>query len=422
MIFFAPPGVGVNEKNQSLIFRIPGAHIKFKLKMFDKIIKNINNRTLFSVGINYIRINFWHKIVKPKTLVAAPIIFLSRVTNSPDEAIEFLIKRVEELTNPDQYALFISSDDKRSGTLKNQLTQKKIKIVQINIEEIAKFAFIGGPVPSCLFTSFLNAGIIHQIGELLLRNQFLINVPFEYVCIPKAEYSALEKYDDFNLFSFVSPLLISEINFNELYEQSLDHFDLRTPYFRYTAKCDIRDFMDLLQVITNVVKNEIEGEIAEFGSYKGHSGYLISEVLKKSGSDKILYMFDTFEKFPGEELGIDSFWSDTHKVNFDEVKRKLADQTNIILVKGDFTETLPMQGIKKLSLIYVDCDSFRATKFLVEFLYNTILSKGGFMVFEDYGHQALLGNRLAIHQFFDNKKGCIKFFSQFSAFYIVVKL
>ena len=186
--------------------------------MIGKIIKNIKNRTLFSVGINYIRINFWHKIVKPRTLVAAPIKFLSRVTDSPDEAVEFLIKRVEELTNPDQYALFISSDDKRSETIKNQLASKRIKIVQIKIEETAKFTFIGGPVPSCLFTSFLNAGIIHKIGESLIQNPFLINFPFEYVCIPKAEYSALEKYDDFNLFSFVSPLLISEIKqHNHLY-------------------------------------------------------------------------------------------------------------------------------------------------------------------------------------------------------------
>jgi hypothetical protein len=389
--------------------------------MIDKITKNLKNKTLFSVGINYIRINFWHKIVKPKTLVAAPIIFLSRVTDSPDEAVEFLIKRVEELTNPDQYALFISSDDKRSETIKNQLAQKRIKIVQIKIEEIAKFAFIGRPIPSCLFTSFLNAGIIHQIGESLLQNQFLINVPFEYVCIPKAEYSALEKYDDFNLFSFVSPLLISEINFNELYEQSLDHFDLRTPYFRYTAKCDIRDFMDLIQIITNIVQNDIEGDIAEFGSYKGHSGFLISELLKKLGSDKILYMFDTFEEFPREDIGIDTFWSNTHKVDFDEVKRKLSSQNNIKLVKGDFTETLLIQPINKLSFIYVDCDSYRATKFLMEQLFDDVLSKNGFMVFEDYGHQALLGNRLAIHQFFDKKKDCIKIFSQFSGFYIVVK-
>jgi hypothetical protein len=390
--------------------------------MINKLTKNLKNRTLISVGINYVRINFWHRVFKPKSQVSAPVKFLSRVTDSPDEAIEFLIKRVNELTNTDQYALFISSADLRSENVKNLLNKTGTEIVQISIEEISQFEFTGGSAPSCLFTSSFSASIIHRIGESLLKNKFLINIPFEYVCIPKEEYSALEKYDDFNLFSFVSPLLISEISFNELYEQSLDHFNLRTPYFRYTAKCDIRDFMDLLQIITNVVQNDIEGDFAEFGSYNGHSGYLISEVLNKIGSDKILNMFDTFEEFPGEEMGIDSFWSNTHKVNFDEVKSRLANQTNIKLVKGDFTETLPMQAINKLSFIYVDCDSYRATKFLAEFLYDKVLSKGGFMVFEDYGHQALLGNRLAIHDFFDKKTGCIKFFSQFSAFYIVVKL
>jgi hypothetical protein len=57
----------------------------------------------------------------------------------------------------------------------------------------------------------------------------------------------------------------------------------------------------------------------------------------------------------------------------------------------------------------------------MEYLYDNTLSKGGCMVFEDYGHPALLGNRLAIHQFFNERKNCLKFFSQFSGFYIVVK-
>jgi hypothetical protein len=390
--------------------------------MITKIAKNLRNKTLISVGVNYVRINFWHKIVKPKSLVTAPVKFLSRVTDSPDEALEFLLKRVSELTNTNQFALFISSDDERSDIIKNLLAKSGTKIVQISIGEISQYKCSGASAPSCLFTSFLQARIIHQIGELLLQNEFLINIPFEFVCIPKGEYSALEKYDDFNLFSFVSPLLISEINFNELYEHSLDHFDLRTPYFRYTAKCDIRDFMDLLQLITNVVKNDIEGDIAEFGSYKGHSGFLISEILKKLGSEKLLYMFDTFEEFPREDFGIDSFWSSTHKVDFDEVKRKLSSQDNVKLIKGDFTETVLKQPVNKLSFIYVDCDSYRATKFLMEHLFEDVLSRNGFMVFEDYGHQALLGNRLAIHQFFDKKKNCMKIFSQFSAFYIVIKL
>jgi hypothetical protein len=44
------------------------------------------------------------------------------------------------------------------------------------------------------------------------------------------------------------------------------------------------------------------------------------------------------------------------------------------------------------------------------------------MVFEDYGHAQLLGNRAAVHNYFDNRPGCVQFFSQFSGCYIVVKL
>ncbi len=390
--------------------------------MINKIIKNIKNKTLISVTINYFRINILHKIVKPKSLTEIPLKILSRVTESPDEAIEFLIKRVTELTNENYYALFISSEDEKADYIKNQLTIKNVVFDLIQIKDIPAFQMRGKTEPACLFTSFFDAVTIYLIGQSLLHNQSLINIPFEYVCIAKTEYNALEKYDNYNKFSFVSPLLISDLKFNKIYEDSLDKFDLNTPWFHYTAKCDVRDFMDLNQILNHIVRNEIYGDIAEFGSYKGHSGYLMSEVLRVMSSDKKVYLFDTFEEFPSEIMGIDSFWSNTHQVDFEEVKNKLSSYQNTILIKGDFTKTLPETGIENLSFIYVDCDSYRATKFLTEYLYERKLSPGGVMVFEDYGHPALLGNRLAIHNYFDNRKDCFRFFSQFSGFYIVMKL
>ena len=44
-----------------------------------------------------------------------------------------------------------------------------------------------------------------------------------------------------------------------------------------------------------------------------------------------------------------------------------------------------------------------------------------FMVFEDYGHASLLGNRLAVHEAFDGKPGAFRFFSQFSGSFVVCK-
>lgn len=385
--------------------------------MLEKVRKHIRQGTLLKVVKNIL-----FSWIPEKTQVAPQSRIVGRVTESPDEAIEFLVTRIPELITGGKKCLLIAGDDKNSELLIKSLTHKSVILQRITLDDVSsiKEEFVSGI--GCIATSFMDARTIHKIGKAILMNSSICSIPFEYVCIPKEEYSALEKYDDYNRFSFVSPLLISEFRYNDLYERSLDKFGLRTPYFRYTAKCDIRDFMDLTQIVTNVVKNNIGGDIAEFGSYKGHSGYLISEILNSSKSDKLLHMFDTFEAFPGEEFGIDSFWSNTHKVDFDEVKSMLASQSNIKLVKGDFTETLPLQDIQKLSLIYVDCDSYRATRFLMEYLYDNVLSEGGFMVFEDYGHPALLGNRLAIHSFFDDRHDCIKFFSQFSGYYIVIKL
>jgi len=133
-------------------------------------------------------------------------------------------------------------------------------------------------------------------------------------------------------------------------------------------------------------------------------------------------MFDTFEEFPRKEIGIDQFWSDTHSVLYDQVQEKFKTFPNVTLVKGDFTKTFDGSGIEKLSLVYVDCDSYRSIKYLLERIYSDVLSRRGVMIFEDYGHPPLLGARVAVHEFFDEMKGSVKFFSQFSGFYIVVKL
>jgi hypothetical protein len=387
------------------------------MNIFNKIKKHCLQGTLLVVLGNIL-----FSWLPKKKEIEAPAKFLSRVTDSKEDAIEFLISRIAELNKNGKISLLIAGEDVISLKLIDELNKKSINFERIDLKAVSGLTLDDQDKTGCIFTSFLDAGRIHNIGRQLLENKSTSNIPFEYVCIPRGEYSALETYDNYNSFSFVSPLLISELNYNTIYDQSLDIFGLKTPYFQYTAKCDVRDYMDLSQLILNVVKNNIDGDIAEFGSYKGHSGFLISEILKQLGSEKKLYMFDTFEEFPKEDIGIDAFWSNTHKVEFDEVKSRLAFQDNVTLVKGDFTITFKDQNLEKLSFIYVDCDSYRATKFLIEELFEQVLVRGGYMVFEDYGHPALLGNRLAIHQYFDNKRNCFKFFSHFSGYYIVVKL
>jgi len=258
----------------------------------------------------------------------------------------------------------------------------------------------------------LQANEIHRIGENLVREPKTSNVAFEYVVIPKVENLAINRmYENSN--DFISPLHLQEPNFSNLYEESCKLFEPKT---------GIRDFMDLIQGVNHVLNTNLQGDLAEFGSFKGQSGYLTARYLEARKSPKTLFMFDAFESFPIESNGVDHFWSDTHKVNFEGIKQKFKRFNHVELVKGDFTETFNQSACKKLCLAFVDCDSYRGTKYLIDEIFEDRLVVGGLMIFEDYGHASLLGNRLAVHEKFKGKRNAFCFFSQFSGSFYVCKL
>lgn len=239
------------------------------------------------------------------------------------------------------------------------------------------------------------------------------NVPFESVSGLDPEGPVFARLDEYADTFFVSPVLLDNPSPYALYQESLKHFE---------QKCGLRDYLDLYQWLKTVVSRGVAGDIAEFGSFRGHSGWLIARTLQAFGSDKRLYMFDTFESFPVESVGVDHFWSRTHGVDFAEVQGKFRDLPRVRFVKGDFTKTLAESGLDRLALAYVDCDSYRATRFLFDRLWNDHLNAGGVLICEDYGHPALLGNRAAVHESVQGLTDCMNFFSQFSGLYVCVKL
>jgi len=196
-----------------------------------------------------------------------------------------------------------------------------------------------------------DAGATTSLGRVLAQHPVLRDRRFEYVSGLEPERAQFDRQDEYSDTWFVSPVLLAKPSPYELYEESLAKFE---------QKCGLRDFLDLYQWVASVVERSVPGDIAEFGSYRGHSGYLIASTLRALGSDKRLHMFDTFESFPSEDAGVDHFWSDTHDVDYEEVRAKLAEFDNVTLVKGDLTETLGDSDLEPLALAYIDCDSYRA--------------------------------------------------------------
>lgn len=251
-----------------------------------------------------------------------------------------------------------------------------------------------------------------QLVQALVGHSLLGGIRCEYVAGLDAARKEFIEYDEYPDTHFVSPVLLDDPAPYTIYRESLKYFQ---------QKCGFRDYLDLYQILKHVVENGVEGDIAEFGSYRGHSGWLIAKSLQALGSNKRLFMFDMFEAFPQEDHGVDQFWSQTHDVDFTSLKAKFADLTHVTFVKGDFTQTLAESDVRSLALAYVDCDSYRATRYLLETFQERYLTSGAAMICEDYGHPALLGNRIAVHEVMDGRPNWFRYFSQFSGLYIMVK-
>lgn len=334
------------------------------------------------------------------------------------EALSFLLQRaIEETskTHDKKEVLLIGRDVNDVRSLQQLLSTRNIKSQFLSLSE-----FLQGT------TNSLNFESISLIVACTLREKDNMQcaqavskitpiIPFEYAFIQNENYQIFNAYDQayYNSSYFVSPLLSDEIDIFKIYKESLELFEL---------KCDIRDYMDLYQNLKNIKTNNVVGDIVEFGSYKGHSGYLISQLLLHLKLEKKLYMYDTFVKFPTEKGALDSFWSKTHEVSFSDIKSKFKSNSNVKLVKGDFTKTFIKVHPNKIALAYVDCDSYRATNFILDKVFDNFLSKKGIMVFEDFGHPALLGNRVAIKKYFKNKKNVYSAYSQFSGLFSAVKI
>jgi macrocin-O-methyltransferase TylF-like protien len=330
---------------------------------------------------------------------------------SPRQAAQALASRASGLViGPGQWALIVGADGPLRLALERELQDRGVAHrTAERIDQIER----GRSSPACILLADTDVSRVTDAARAALADPLLSSVPLEYSTGLEPEAKQFRDQDEYARGGFISPVLLADPSPYRLYSSSLERFE---------QKCGLRDYLDLYQLLVSVHEREIPGDVAEFGSYKGHSGWLIASTLKALGSDRAVHLFDMFDAFPQEAAGVDYFWSGTHHVQLEEVRDKLAGLDAIQLHAGEFERTLPASSIDRLALAYVDCDSYRAVSYLANALFEQHLAPGGIMVFEDYGHPALLGCRVAVDEFFDGRTDCIKFFSQFSGLYVAVKL
>lgn len=157
----------------------------------------------------------------------------------------------------------------------------------------------------------------------------------------------------------------------------------------------------------NVIRRNVPGDFIECGVWRGGACIMMKAVLVQLGSNRTVFVADSFEGLPAFAHKIDadlasSLYPDDLqflKVSDEQVRDNfdaygLLD-SSVCFVKGWFKETLPKLDAQ-LAILRCDGDLYESTSDILENLYYR-LSPGGYCIIDDYGamHQC----RRAVHDF-----------------------
>ena len=154
--------------------------------------------------------------------------------------------------------------------------------------------------------------------------------------------------------------------------------------------------MDNIQYcVSEVVKNNVEGDLIETGVWRGGACIFMKAMLKVlNAEDRTVWVADSFEGLP--EANTEKYaWDkgDKHHVfkelavskeqvmhNFE--KYELLDD-KVKFLKGWFKDTLPTAPITKLAVLRLDGDMYESTMDGLVNLYPKV-SVGGYIIVDDY--------------------------------------
>ncbi len=165
---------------------------------------------------------------------------------------------------------------------------------------------------------------------------------------------------------------------------------------RYPGKLDRQ--IIVIQALRNVVAAGVQGAIAEFGCYMGHTAIQIAHALETLGDDSRFVLFDSFQGMPASDRAEDEYWSEgAMTADHDEVKQRFADFANVEVVAGFFRDTLPGHDDLSLKLAHVDCDLYSSVRDVNDWLLDRVVP-GGVIVYDDYGFESCYGLKEAVDE------------------------
>ena len=186
---------------------------------------------------------------------------------------------------------------------------------------------------------------------------------------------------------------------------------LRHPAPSLLLKSTVRRLMYFYELLQKV--QDIEGDVVECGVGEGRGLFglvILSDIL---GRQRQFYGFDTFQGFPDPSV------EDNRATNLKEFsyppRREVlqyllncgvdADfiDTQITLVEGLFSATLPDYSGRPIAFLHLDCDIYQSYMETLRYLYPHVVT-GGIIAFDEYYTKRWPGAKIAIDEFFADKE------------------
>jgi O-methyltransferase len=174
----------------------------------------------------------------------------------------------------------------------------------------------------------------------------------------------------------------------------------------------------LRESVEYINSNNIAGDIVECGVWRGGSTLAVALTLQRLGTERILWLFDTFEGMPepGSEdidfngrAALDIMVEQAPRTSDGWLKSSLGEvksgfdeigyPNNLVnYVVGPVETTIPQNAPRKIALLRLDTDWFSSTYHELVHLWPR-LSDRGILIIDDYGHW--VGAKKAVDQYFN---------------------
>jgi O-methyltransferase len=159
---------------------------------------------------------------------------------------------------------------------------------------------------------------------------------------------------------------------------------------------------DLQACVEAVLRDRVEGDLIEAGTWRGGAALLMRATLDSLGAtDRTVLVADSFQGFPAADDIGDLNTIDFLAVPADEVRdsfARLGLDHGVELVEGFFEETLPALDTEQWAVVRLDGDTYAATRAALDALYPR-LAVGGYLIVDDYHAMTAEECRRAVDEF-----------------------